>query len=387
MALRTSQMAFDDLLHVASASLLLKELAAKRGDDFDDQDDSLPVERLVGLGNDLVRMSSLVSGYRDEIFAAETERMLALHESGVSLDESLTGFNEASREYLQLSFKTVTILSRTMLLDLLPTIANGVCTVEWEDEATGAVAVETLVATLTDYFGEFEDLCDDYLWPRCTKACVGGLLSAYLERFAATQEIGGPMGAASSSLAGGLNAKAATSKAVSIFSKIGKKQDGDAESAENKTDMFKGSGGVPDMMSGGAGNDKGGAGLVAPFGSRTAVARRLESDMTCLLRFFESVEDLDLNRMDISVFLSPLRLLADIIKAPSAAAAEDSTTELTRILLQCDLAAFPPARQEVFKESVTRLLTTVWRRRGVRPEPGGPEEGSEEFDAIVAGLF
>ena len=54
------------------------------------------------------------------------------------------------------------------------------------------MVVGTLTTTLGDYFGDLSVWSDEYLWPRCVRACLEGLLSAYLEQLAARE--GAPLG-------------------------------------------------------------------------------------------------------------------------------------------------------------------------------------------------
>jgi hypothetical protein len=93
------------------------------------------VEKLCAVGNDLVRMSTLVSDYRNEL-ATKVNAKGGLGSgsqgssggggsgsgSGISVREALSVFDDASREYLELAFQTTGHLARTVLLDLLPTV-------------------------------------------------------------------------------------------------------------------------------------------------------------------------------------------------------------------------------------------------------------------------
>lgn len=56
-----------------------------------------------------------------------------------------------SREYLELAFKTTGLLSRTIMIDVWPTIIKGVGGYEWEG-ARGEIILQTVLTTLEDYF-------------------------------------------------------------------------------------------------------------------------------------------------------------------------------------------------------------------------------------------
>lgn len=88
------------------------------------------MEKLCAVGNDLVRMSTLVSDYRNEL-ATKVNAKGGLGSgsgggsgsgSAISVREALSVFDDASREYLELAFQTTGHLARTVLLDLLPTV-------------------------------------------------------------------------------------------------------------------------------------------------------------------------------------------------------------------------------------------------------------------------
>jgi len=102
--------------------------------------DCLSVEDLCAVGNDLVRMSTLVSDYRDELASKvnakggggsgkssssnSSSSSSSSSGSGISVREALSVFDDASREYLELAFQTTGHLARTVLLDLLPTVIS-----------------------------------------------------------------------------------------------------------------------------------------------------------------------------------------------------------------------------------------------------------------------
>jgi len=71
-------------------------------------------------------------------------------------------------------------------------VRRGVGSPAWESPAEGAMVVGTLTTTLGDYFGDLSAWSDEYLWPRCVRACLEGLLCAYLEQLAARE--GAPPG-------------------------------------------------------------------------------------------------------------------------------------------------------------------------------------------------
>jgi len=135
---------FDNLFSFRLPSPFFRLQAAAAAGDANSNDSSsaaealpncLSVEDLCAVGNDLVRMSTLVSDYRNELAGKVNAKGRSKSSSsiggsgssgsiGISVREALSVFDDASREYLELAFQTTGHLARTVLLDLLPTVTS-----------------------------------------------------------------------------------------------------------------------------------------------------------------------------------------------------------------------------------------------------------------------
>ena len=395
-----SQIQFTEYLDQSSSRLevLEADIAQQAASAAQEDLSALSPERLSSTANDLVRMSGMIASYRDELESKLSKNKIKAPTAseGISVQEALEKFDDVSREYLELAFKTTGLLSRTIMQDILPTITKAVGGADWEASG-GELFVQTVVTTLDDYFQDVEVWCDDYLFPRLLRACMEEILNAYIKQLAAqpqdfaaddegadTEQKSAAsksslarkaLGAASSSSMKWRKAVGAVRKNIPTTKPQGPKvetpecsiapvleADADASVPQDSADL-------PLFPSN---REKLGELLslseVTPFASSASAAARIEADCEALAAFFDSKYGDELMasglREGAVAFLRPLTCVAKIISAKNASLAEEHTREFLRAIKQGGLRMMPSGTT-AFNRVASRTVTAYWARKGV----------------------
>ena len=372
-----------------------------------DVPDTLSLERLATVGNDLVRISGHIAAYREELeikMAKNSPDTTISHvESGVGVNEALHKFDDVSRVYLELSFKAVGMSSRSLILDLLPYINKSVGSTNWESK-DGDIVVSTIIKTLEDYFNDIQKYLDTYLFPRFLRNCLDELILAYLQQLArdrpsdssdAKKDNGESLISKNQGGKKSLTSRAIASKWRSKMNmKLTKNSNTIEKNAQEETnttdattelgmnrdqegdDNAEATDGR-DLNSNGSAREKLGSLLalskVTPFASSAMAATRVQSDFETLVDFIEKTHGEVLGAAGIrngaASYLEPISSVRKILVAQGTLEAEEHTMAFFRSFKSSFTGS-----ATAFNRTAGNIVSTIWARKG------GTMASRREFD-------
>jgi len=137
------------------------------------------VEGCVGFSNDLLRLSTLVQEYRDELEGViDASKIEGL---GISVAEALSTFDDVSAEFLDFAIEMSQVAALSAAGDV-HTVMVQLFREGWA--CSSSPLAETISRTMQDWLKDVSKWMDDFLFPRFIHRCAQLVLHQYILRLA-----------------------------------------------------------------------------------------------------------------------------------------------------------------------------------------------------------